>query len=172
MKRFAFVLCGIAACSHHGATKIAAVPTLPAKQVQCFVGTTEMLGPDGTVVKSKHARVLRTLDPAAGTIREQVDVSEDTDFATAKTESFDVGFSVSGQAFTMKEAHGAFTGEGTLVGLPWQWTAWTSSSSMGPITVESSDALTGDALTATKTIKQNGSTIATTRETYRGTPCW
>jgi hypothetical protein len=172
MKRFAFVLCSVAACSHHAATKTTGTPTLPAKQVQCFVGTTERLGPDGNVAKSQHARVIRTLDPAAGTIREQVDVSEDADFTAAKTESFDVGFTVSGQAFTMKEAHDAFSGTGTLVGQPWQWTSWTSLSTMGPITVESADALNGDELTATKTIKQNGSTVATTRETYRGTSCW
>jgi len=51
---------------------------------------------------------------------------------------------VDGDQFTMVEAGGAFTGSGFLVGDPWRWTSWSSTSEIPHtgITVTSEDELT------------------------------
>lgn len=176
-----------------GKTHSTSTPSPTTKQVHCYVGTTDIFLLDGKKVKTQSGRIKRTLDPVANFIEENVDVSEDPTFPVGKTESFDVGMTVSSAVppattatFTMVERNGAFSGTGTLTGEPWQWTAWHSSSTMssvgntdanpaapmGAITVESNDTLTGDTLTATKSIAMNGTVSMTTKESYQRVTCW
>ena len=84
-----------------------------------------------------------------------------------------VVMTVDGSAFTMRETSGAFTGTGSLVGEPWQWTSW-SSVSQSPntsITVESHDELTAARMKATKQIKQAGKLIGTTSDDLKAFDC-
>lgn len=176
-----------------GKTKSTSTPSPTTKQVQCYVGTTDMFSPDDKKVKTQSARIKRTLDPVANFIEENVDVSDDPTFPVGKTESFDVGMTVTSAVppatvatFTMVERNAAFTGTGTLTGEPWQWMAWHSTSTMrsvgntdanpaapmGAITVESNDTLNGDTLNATKSIAMNGTVVMTTKESYQRVTCW
>lgn len=112
----------------------------------------------------------RIVNPAAKTITE--DISHDR-VSTRGSPSFHVVMAVDGDHFTMTETTGAFTGTGTLVGQPWQWTSWSSVSQIAntTITVESHDELTATGLRAQKQIKQDGKVIATTVDDLRAFEC-
>jgi len=114
--------------------------------------------------------VRRTVDPAAQQIVE--DVSHD-DASSHGVKQFQVVMTVTGDHFTMKEAGGAFTGDGTLMGEPWRWTSWTSRSQIPNtgIEVESADELTEAGLQATKQIRQGGKVVGTTAEQLKTFDC-
>jgi hypothetical protein len=131
---------------------------------ECYAGLSTGMG--------QHTRTIarRTVDPVAKQIIE--DVSHD-DAGAHGAKSFHVVMSVDGDHFAMTEAGGAFTGTGTLVGEPWQWTSWTSISQIpdSPITVESHDEITPTGMKATKQIKQSGTVVATTTDELKSFDC-
>jgi hypothetical protein len=160
-----------------GGSKPPASPSKIEKQVTCFRGTTEMLNPNGDKQDTKFARVKRTVDATSKTIEELVEVASTGDFVAQDTKTFDVVFTVSADkeskyTFTMAEKSGAFTGQGVLNGEPWKWNSWNSTSTMGPIAVESSDEMNGTGMTATKSIRRAGALLASTKENYSVIPCW
>ena len=130
---------------------------LPAASTACYAGVATGMGQRSRTV----AR--RTVDPAAGQIRE--DVSHDAAGAHG-ARSFHVVMQVDGDRFTLSERSGAFSGSGTLVGEPWHWTAWSSTARLrdAAIEVESDDELTPVGLKATKQIRRAGKVLATTTE--------
>jgi len=153
----------LAACS--GAAHRPAPPVAPpAASTTCYAGRSVGMG--------KTARTLarRRIDPAAGQIFE--DVSHDEGGAHG-AKSFHVVMVVDGDHFTMTETGGAFTGSGTLVGEPWRWTSWSSTSEIPHtgITVESDDELTETGMTATKQITREGKLVATTKDELKAFDC-
>ena len=144
-------------CSGPARPTTATPAALPAASTACYAGVTTAMG--------QRARTIarRTIDPAAGRIIE--DVSHD-DAGAHGARSFHVVMMVQGDRFTMEEAGGAFTGSGTLVGEPWRWTSWSSSSRIAKanIDVESDDELTPIGMKATKQIRKDGKVLATTTE--------
>jgi hypothetical protein len=112
----------------------------------------------------------RTVDPAARQITE--DVSHD-DGGAQGAKSFHVVMAVDGDRFTMTEASGALHGAGTLVGEPWRWTSWRSTSEIPHtgITVTSDDELTDTGMTATKKIVRDGKELGTTRDVLASFDC-
>lgn len=112
----------------------------------------------------------RTVDPAARQIVEDVSHSEP---GADGTKSFHVVMDVDGDHFTMKETGGAFTGTGTLVGEPWQWTSWTSISKISEagVEVESRDELTSTGIQATKQVRKDGKVVTTAVEQLAAFDC-
>ncbi|MDX2089200.1 MAG: hypothetical protein SFX73_15195 [Kofleriaceae bacterium] len=163
MMRFLLGCSWLAACSGNAPPPVVP-PTLPAASTACYAGITTGMG--------KKARTIarRIVDPAAGHIVE--DVSHD-DGGAKGVNSFHVVMKVDGNNFTMTEAGGAFTGSGALVGEPWQWSAWSSTSqiSNGGITVESEDELTDAGIMVTKRIMREGKLLATTAATLKPFDC-
>jgi hypothetical protein len=164
MMRFLLACSWLAACSGNAPPPVVP-PTLPVASTTCYAGITTGMG--------KKARTIarRTVDPAAGHILE--DVSHDDGGGAKGVSSFHVVMKVDGNNFTMTETGGAFTGSGVLVGEPWQWSSWSSTSQIANagITVESEDELTDAGLTVTKRIMREGKLLATTAETLKPFDC-
>ena len=138
-------------------------PPPPASTV-CYAGMSVGMG--------QTARTLarRTVDPIAHQIIE--DVRHD-DGGAHGANSFHVVMAVDGDHFTMTEAGNAFRGSGTLVGDPWRWTAWSSTSEIpnAGITVSSDDELTETGMVATKQIKRDGKVLGTTKDELKAFDC-
>ncbi|MDB4960485.1 MAG: hypothetical protein JWP01_484 [Myxococcales bacterium] len=162
MTRLALAL--LIGCSGPAAPTPVAPRELPAASTACYSGVATGMG--------QTARTLarRTVDPAAGTITEEVS-TDDGGAHGAKT--FHVVMKVEGDQFTMTERDGAFTGTGTLAGEPWRWTSWTSTSVIPNtgITVESEDELTPTGMTAAKEIRKDGKVLAKTSEQLKSFDC-
>lgn len=88
----------------------------------------------------------RDLDPEAGTITELfVATADGTETWTVLQVDADAG------TFTLDINEGEYTGQGTLQGEPWAWTAWSSRSEMSDGSyVESEDAVTATGIHADK----------------------
>jgi hypothetical protein len=147
-----------------GASHPSAPEMPPAATTDCYAGMSTGMG------QSSHTIARRTVDPVAKTITE--DVTHDN-AGPHGAKSFHVVMTVDGAHFTMNETGGAFTGTGSLVGQPWQWTSWTSVSQIAntSITVESHDELTSYGMKADKQIKQDGKLIATSADELRAFEC-
>ncbi len=158
---------GLGACS--ASTKAPSPPPVTplGATTTCYAGTSV-----GTVGMDQTARTIarRTVDPAAGTIVE--DVSHD-DAGAHGAKSFHVEMTVTGNDFTMRETGGAFAGTGQLSGEPWKWTSWSSVSQIPKVGIEvdSDDELTEVGMKATKQIKQGGKLLATTVDELRTFDC-
>lgn len=137
---------------------------LPAASTLCYAGISEGMGEQARTVAK------RTVDPAAGTITE--DVSNDAQ-GSHGAHTYHVVMTISDGDFTMKETGGAFEGTGTLSGEVWKWTSWESVSTLpnAPIVVTSKDSLEGDLLITNKEIKQGGKLLATTHEELKEFDC-
>ncbi|CAN5797020.1 hypothetical protein BH11MYX3_BH11MYX3_42150 [soil metagenome] len=154
----------LAACSGSTAHSTNPAAPLPAANTTCYAGMSNGMG------QSARTIARRSVNPAAGTITE--DVTHDEGGAHG-AKSFHVLMQVEGDHFTMTETGDAFRGSGTLVGEPWQWTAWSSTSEIPNtgITVASDDEITPIGMTATKQIKRNGQVVATTKEELKTFDC-
>lgn len=160
------IVISLAACSgaqHPPASPPPAEPP-PPSTTTCYAGTSIGMG------QSARTLARRTVDPAAHQITE--DVSHD-DQAAHGTKSFHVVMTVDGDHFTMTEANNAFRGSGTLVGDPWRWTSWSSTSEIPDtgITVDSDDEVTETGMTATKQIKRGGTVVGSTRDELKVFDC-
>jgi hypothetical protein len=144
-----------------GGAPVAPGPTL-APEVAPVIAATTACYQGLSSGAGQHARTLarRSVDPNAREIVEDV-VHDD---ASGRVKSFHVVMKVDGAGFTMAEASGGFTGTGTLVGEPWKWTSWTSTSRIANagIDVESHDELTASGMIAHKQIRKDGALVATT----------
>jgi|GEM_PF-3507161 len=148
-------------CGAGSASPVAPGPTLApeatpviAASTACYQGLSSGEG--------QHVRTLarRTVDPNAGQIIEDV-VHDDPSARGVK--SFHVVMTIDGARFTLSEGSGGFTGTGTLVGEPWKWTSWTSTSQLASagLEVESHDELTARGMIAHKQIRHDGAVVAT-----------
>lgn len=159
----AALLVFVVACSSHASTPSPPLAA-PTGSTVCYAGFSTGMG--------QRARTIarRIVDPANHRITE--DVSHD-DAAAHGAKSFHVVMKVDGDHFTMTEDSGAFSGTGTLVGSPWAWTSWTSTSEIpnAAITVESSDELTDTGMTASKQIKKEGKVVASTTDDLKTFDC-
>lgn len=161
------LLISMAACSGTPPASrppLAPVAPLPPSTTTCFAGMSTGMG------QSARTLARRTVDPAAHQIVE--DVHSD-DRAAHGAKSFHVVMTVDGDHFTMTESNNAFRGSGTLVGDPWHWTSWSSTSEIPDtgISVDSEDELTETGMTATKQIKRNGTVLGTTRDELKTFDC-
>jgi len=119
----------------------------PTALVTCYTGTGAVKLPDGKQVATLEALARRTLDPANSAI-----VEEFVNFGR-KQERYVVTLRVDGSKFTMTEHNQAFTGTGELVGEPWHWTSWHSTSTLPDGTrVESTDEVTADGIRVQKSV--------------------
>jgi hypothetical protein len=164
-------LAGALACGGGGGAPAAPGPTLApeapgpaAPAVACYQGQSSGAG--------QRVRTLtrRTVDPANRQIVE--DVVHD-DAGGRGPRRFHVVMAVDGARFTMTEASGGATGSGALVGEPWRWTSWTSTSRMGDtgVEVESHDELTPTGRIAHKQIRKAGALVATTIDELTAFDC-
>lgn len=111
----------------------------PPSSVHYYVGARSVTISNGREVAGARVFLRRTLDPAMGTIEENVvDVNTEDSSWTEYT----IVMTVSGNTFTIRESSGGFDGEGTLEGEAWRWTTWRSlSRASGGNTIESVDRL-------------------------------
>jgi hypothetical protein len=155
--RLVGVLSLLVGCSGPAAPSPAAAAAPPAGSTICYAGVTTGLG--------QRVRTLmrRKVDPAGRQIVE--DVSHG-DAGTHRVTQFHVVMDVAADRFTMKETGGAFTGTGTLVGEPWRWTSWTSTSQLAGtgIEVESDGELTETGVKIADRIRKDGRVVGTTTE--------
>jgi hypothetical protein len=163
MKLLGFAMM-LAACSHGASPPTPPVAPPPAKTTTCYAGTSLGMGQTARTI----AR--RTVDPAAKQIIE--DVSHD-DAGGHGVKSFHVVMAVDDDHFTITEAGNAFHGAGTLVGDPWRWTSWTSTSEFPAtgLTVDSDDELTEKGMSATKRILRGGKQVATSKDELKTFDC-
>jgi hypothetical protein len=143
------------------------VPAGPVASTSCYVGGGEItLTANGQVVDKFEAVARRALDPAAGTIEEEVAMSG------SQPGRYTVQITVDGSTMTLKEQSGAFTGTGEMQGEPWKWTSWTTTSNLpGGMTVISTDTVEGDAIVVNKTVTRDGQTMVTIAEKLTALPC-
>ncbi len=163
MKRLTFGAV-LVACSGSAGRPTTPAIVLPPPSTACYAGMSIGMG------QSARTIARRVVNPAGGTITE--DVSRD-DGGAHGAKSFHVVMQVEGDQFTMTESGNAFRGSGTLVGAPWEWTAWSSTSEIPNtgITVASDDELTATGMLATKQIKRDGKLVATTKEELQTFDC-
>jgi len=178
MKRFVLAMCvGTAACAGASSPPVAPgsalEPAAPVATTACYQGLSSGAG------QRVRTIVRRVVDPAGRQIVE--DVLHDDAGRAAR--HFHVVMTVDGARFTMTEAGGGFTGTGTLVGEPWRWTSWTSTSKLaaagqgpgpgpGPgIEVASRDELTATGLVAHKQVTKDGALVATIEDDLAAFDC-
>jgi hypothetical protein len=171
MKRLAIMLsCGLG-CSGTSVSSSVAHPVAPVEHSAPAAPTTVCYAGVSSAGDHKVRTIARrTVDPAARQIVEDVSHNETGTYGTKR---FHVVMNVDGDHFTMKEASGAFTGTGTLVGAPWQWTSWTSISQVpeAGVEVESRDELTPTGIQATKQIRKDGKVVTTAVEQLAAFDC-
>ena len=133
-----------------------------AATTEYYEGTSTATLPTGRSVPNGVILARRTVDPAAGTIVEQV-VINDGRRPAAETV---IEMRVHEGSFAMRTADGSPLGEGTLDGQAWRWMVWRSTSRLpGGMRVESLDTLRKDTLVAHKTIfGSDGAVMLTTTE--------
>lgn len=164
MKRIVVVIA--AACG--GTSAPVAGPTLNESPVApvtvCYQGVSSGAGQRVQTV----AR--RTVDRANNQIVEDVARGDAGD-----VRAFHVVMAVTGNAFTLREAAGAFTGSGTLTGPAWQWTSWVSTTTQlaggSTVEVESREEVTKAGLIAHKDIKKDGKVVASTTDELTAIDC-
>ncbi len=123
-----------------------------------YKGSSKVALPGGRVVGGEKMVVRRTVSPGQSQIEEYVVTSSGR--SKKGYEEYRVIMKVTGNSFVMKEAGGAFTGKGTLVGEPWKWTSWRSESVLpNKMIVESKDALVEGKLLVHKTMKSPDGTV-------------
>ncbi len=162
--KFLAIVAVAAACSGSDRHAIALVTALPPASTTCYGGMMTGMG------RSARTIARRIVNPTAATITE--DVTHDEGGAHG-AKSFHVLMQVEGDHFTMSETGNAFRGSGTLVGAPWRWTAWSSTSEIPNtgITVDSDHELTATGMTATKQIRREGKVVATTKDELKTFDC-
>jgi hypothetical protein len=146
----------LAACAH---------PPAPlAARTDYFEGTTTVMLPGGRTVPGGVVLARRTVDPAAGTIVEQV-ISADPRPGRPATEYL-VTMVVSQGRFTMSEASKAFEGEGALEGPAWRWTTWTSTSRLpdGSRVVSADSVVDGQLVVHKRVLSAAGAVVIETVE--------
>jgi hypothetical protein len=164
------VLLVFAACSSSSSSSSRSRPpssSSPPGATHCYAGTgATTLIATGQVVDQFDAVARRTTDPAASQIHEEMAVGG------SRPGRYKVDMVVTGSKLVMKEAGGAFEGDGDLVGPAWAWRSWTTRSRMpGGIEVTSTDTVQGDAILAEKTVVQNGAPLVRIIEKLAGVPC-
>jgi hypothetical protein len=92
--------------------------------VSCWFGPSTQRPPDGAERPGAELLVRRTAEPAASRI-----VEETVRFDSAsgvRPRLYTVVYRVDGDRFELAERDGGYSGQGTLRGDPWAWTAWRS----------------------------------------------
>jgi len=123
----------------------------PAPKPTYYLGESRVMTADGKPLGSLVSLVRREVKPAESKIVETVLMVSSRPGEPIK--EYVAVFSVAGSTFTVKEQGGAFAGDGDLVGKPWEWTAWNSTSKIpGPYggTLRSRDRLTERGMAVTK----------------------
>jgi len=175
MKRLAVALSFWLGCSGPSIPPSASPSVAPGERAAPAAPTTACYAGVSSAGDHKVRTIARrTVDPAARQIVEDVSHGETGSYGTRR---FHVVMNVDGDHFTMKEAGGAFTGTGTLVGEPWQWTSWTSISQVpeagveAGLEIESRDELTSTGIQATKQIRKDGKVVTTAIEQLTAFDC-
>jgi hypothetical protein len=165
MKRIVVVIaaaCGGTSAPVAGPTLGDGAPVAPV--TACYQGVSSGAGQRVQTV----AR--RTVDRANSQIIEDVARGD-----AGEVRAFHVVMAVTGDAFTLREAGGAFTGSGTLSGPAWQWTSWVSRTTQlaggSTVEVESREELTRAGLVAHKDIKKDGKVVASTIDELTAIDC-
>jgi hypothetical protein len=92
--------------------------------VSCWFGPSVQRQPDGVERPGAELLVRRSADPDASRI-----IEETVRFDSAsgvRPRLYTVVYRVDGQRFELEESDGGFSGDGTLRGDAWAWTAWSS----------------------------------------------
>jgi len=102
----------------------AASPEPPLERVRCFGGDQRVTLATGEAQPGAEVLTRRTLDPAAGTIVEEVLRIDPLPRVPRRV--YTVVYEVEGDRFELAESGGAYAGRGTLRGDAWRWTGWTA----------------------------------------------
>jgi len=102
----------------------AAVADAASAAVTCWYGPSVQRQADGAERPGAELLVRRTLEPAADRFVEET--ARFDPVAGVKPRLYTVLYQIDGDAFTLEERDGEFSGRGTLSGEPWAWTAWSS----------------------------------------------
>lgn len=101
---------------------------LPEASTRYYWGTAKVLAPDESVVYAEnHVLMMRTVDPAAETIVEDVYQNNDPVDPSAVHHFPTTLRLVEGEVdvFALEDPSGATTGRLTYTGEPWRWDGWT-----------------------------------------------
>ena len=99
---------------------------LPEAEVRWYLGPSELTFAGGSPVLESEYLLRRSVDPEAGSIREQVV----TGSSAAGWMSYEIVYTVtvedaeSDYTLEYTDDYGDWEGEGTLTGAPWSWDAW------------------------------------------------
>lgn len=125
--------------------------TYASDDITFFKGKSVIFLPDGRSFPGGELLLRRTLRSSAGLIEEVLVSSDHRPNHPAR--KFIVEMFVEEGEFKMRETQGAFNGTGKLIGSPWHWVGWSSTSILPDGTrVESEDTLYEQTLVARKTV--------------------
>lgn len=125
----------------------------PAAKVAYYFGESKVSTVDGKPLGVMVSLVKREVKPAESTIVETVLVISSRPQEPIKEHV--ATLAVDGATFTSTEQGGAFTGTGQLIGKPWEWAAWTSTSKLALTnggSVVSRDRVTDRGLSVSKDV--------------------
>lgn len=91
-----------------------------AEKTVYLLGEVKMTSPTGQPFGSTVSLVKRTLKPAENKIVELVASLDPKE----PTKEYTTVFDIKGSKFTVKDDEGTFSGEGEMIGKPWEWTGW------------------------------------------------
>jgi hypothetical protein len=123
----------------------------PEPKVTYYLGESKVSLADGKPLGNMVSLVKREVKPTESRIVETVMMLSSR--PGEPTKEYVAVFAVKGSKFTMKEQGGAFEGDGELIGQPWAWTAWASTSKIPGQhggTLVSRDKLTERGMAVTK----------------------
>jgi hypothetical protein len=104
--------------------------TAPAGSVAYYLGESTVRDADGKALGNLVALTKRELRPSESRIVETSLLISSR--PGEPIQEYVTVSSVTGASFTLREQKGTFSGEGTLTGRPWAWSAWTSTANLGP----------------------------------------
>ena len=125
----------------------------PTAKTTYYLGESKVMRPDGLPLGNLVALVKREVKPAESTIVETVLMVSSRPGEPVK--EYVTTLKVIGSKFTASEKSGGFEGVGELVGKPWEWTGWSSTSKLTGANggmVKSTDTLGGRGLIIAKEV--------------------
>lgn len=127
---------------------LAIVTAPPEAKATYYLAESKVFAPDGRPVGNLVSLVKRESYPDKSRIVETV-LTLSSNPREMNREHVAI-WTVDGQAFTLAEQGGAFTGRGELVGRPWEWTEWTTTTKTPGGTIQARTRLTSRGLSASK----------------------
>lgn len=143
----------------------------PLERVRCFAGEQRVRLATGEAQPGAETVIRRTLDPAASTIVEEVLRIDPLPRVPPRV--YKIVSEVEGDRFELVESGGAYVGSGTLRGVSWRWTGWSSEYALtSGIRVESESEIDdgGNLVTRQQVYGPDGREVMTIEQTAAPVP--